>query len=217
MRANRSRYLLAAANSWRLRSRYAAQYSSRKRQSSSHMALRSDRLSCNLPYRMVRSMSSWKRTKALSARLSFSASNALSTREVSLPMFAICCGKVSSAHRPFSNETCCIYPMMNCSTICRIFPRTSGSRTSRDGFPCQERILMSESYSIKSSPASSTQRLKPQRFSCAEPFLRSICSRSACKSASKAKRPSLMSATHLIISPKVFWARVRSFALEMGC
>ena len=43
MEANWSRYLLAAASSGRFLSWKAAQYSSRKRQSSSHMALRADR------------------------------------------------------------------------------------------------------------------------------------------------------------------------------
>ena len=117
MEANRSKYRLAAASSGRLRSSKAAQYNSRKRQSSFHMALRADADCPARPYRMVRSMSSWKRAKALKARLSFPASRALRTREVSLPMLAICCGKESSAQRPFSREACCIYAVMNLSTM----------------------------------------------------------------------------------------------------
>ena len=141
MRANWSKYLFNEASSMRLRDRYAPQNNSRKRQSSSKRALRPKGASA-LPYLMVRSMSSCARVKAPSARLSFPASKALSTREVSLPMLAICCGNVKEAHRPFSREACCIYPIMNCSTILSIAALASGSDTSREGFPCQERILI---------------------------------------------------------------------------
>ena len=217
MEANWSRYRLAAASSGRFRSSKAAQYSSRKRQISSHIALRADADCPIRPYLMVRSISSWKRLNALAARPSLPASRALYTREVSLPMLAICCGKESSAQRPFSNEACCIYSVINCSTIALMDSRTFGSITSREGFPCQERMLMSESNSMKSSPSSSTQRLTPHKSSCAEPSSSNIRSRSACKSASSAKSIRLTSATHFIISPNVFCANALSSVRVTGC
>ena len=165
-----TRYLFRKARSARLRDRKAAQNNSLNRQSSSHMALLPTGLLPDRPYLMVRSISSCARANAPSALESLPAWRAFSTREVSLPMFAICCGKDISAHRTFSREVCCIYPIINCPTICLIASRISGSSTSRVGFFCQDRMLIKESYSMKSSPSSSGYRLNPHKSSPAEPF-----------------------------------------------
>lgn len=215
MYAKWSRYLFKETSSGILREMNAAQNNSRKRQSSSHRAPLSEGLSA-LPYLMVRSMSSCARANAPSARLSLPASRALSAREVSLPMFAICCDRGISAQRPFSSAECCIYPMMNRETISLMASLLPGFRTSRDGLPCHERILINESNSMKSSPVSSGYRLNPHKCSCCEPSSRRRRSKSACSSASRASFPLLISATHLIISPKVFWASILSSSLDMG-
>ena len=152
--AKRSRYLFNEMSSGISRDKNAAQNNSRKRHNSSHRALLREEPSA-LPYLMVRSMSSCARAKAPSARLSLPDSSALSTRDVSLPMFAICCGRVISAQRPFSSAECCIYSMMYRKTISLMAFLLSGFSTSRDGLPCQERILINESNSMKSSPVSS--------------------------------------------------------------
>ena len=203
---NWSKYLFNDTSSVRSRERKAAQNNSRKRQSSSHSALLCEGVSA-LPYLMVRSMSSCARAKAPSARWSLPAFKAFSTRDVSLPMLAICCGKVNSAQRPFSNVVCCILSDNElCYNIFNRFPCLRvGNPTGRIALPgadVDERVVLDEILSRLSSPA--------------EPFSNSRRSKSACSSASRANSPRFTSATLLIMSPNVFSAKAASSARVMA-
>lgn len=103
----------------------------------------------------------------------------------------------------------------NFDTMDFICSLTSGFSTSRLRLPCQERILIKESNSMKSSPVSSGYRLNPQRLSCSEPFSSNIDSKSAWSSASTARSPFFTSATHLIMSMKVLLANSLSCSLDI--
>ena len=112
-------------------------------------------------------------------------------------------------------EVVVLHYSTNCDTMDFICSLTSGSSTSRLRLPCQERILIKESNSMKSSPVSSGYRLNPQRLSCSDPFSSNIDSKSAWSSASTARRPFFTSATHLIISTKVLDANSLSCSLDI--